>query len=65
MSLESIAAEFRSKEIYLLHGTFDTSVPLEHTMLFSKSLIANHAFFHQQVLTRAITSFPLPDMIFV
>ncbi|CAG0924336.1 unnamed protein product, partial [Notodromas monacha] len=49
MSLEPLAAQFRTKELYLLHGTMDATVPLEQTMLFSKQLIANHAFFHQQI----------------
>jgi dipeptidyl aminopeptidase/acylaminoacyl peptidase len=59
MSLESLGAEFRSKELYLIHGTMDTTVPLEQTMLFSKHLIAHHAYFHQQVTASIMLKFDL------
>jgi dipeptidyl aminopeptidase/acylaminoacyl peptidase len=47
------AANFISKNYLLIHGTADTLVHQQHTMLLTKSLIQKGVIFRHQVRERA------------
>ena len=45
------AGNIKGKQFYLIHGTADENVHLQHSMMLAKSLVRNGVLFKQQVST--------------